>query len=143
MDKSYHGACIPLLMIIVMTMFACSGKDLRNARRYEGVKGDTLRVCVRETAVDEDLEKDSVQHRKQVLELGKKRAVALLIGHLRITYTALADAGAVEKKIIEALEKGTIIAIECKEDWCESFIDFPLKDIIDEAEKQAAGNGTK
>jgi len=143
MSKSYLRACIPLLMIIVMTMLACSGNDLRSSRRYEGLKGDTLRVYIRETAVDEDMEKDSVQHRKQVLELGKKRAIALLIGHLRITYTALTDAGAVEKKILEALEKGTIIAIECKEDWCESFIDFPLKEIIDEAEKQAAGNGTK
>ena len=106
----------------------------RNSReRWEGIQGNRLRVYVKyDFPVDlESKEFDKVS--EYLSELGKRRAMLLLLSYTRIHVKSVNRIEKCNIQIYKAINNGELFKKKCSKVFCEAFYDFNIKDFADTA----------
>jgi hypothetical protein len=133
MNRKKRRLVLATLTILITASFSlsCGGKKLRQEERWEGLEGSRLRVLARHDFSGDAVEGDEEKliHDTLLLE-GKKRAINILVSHLRLKYPELRDSRPVERKIIECLEKGVIFHSDCGDTECVAIIDFDMEPVM-------------
>ncbi len=119
------------LILIIIIFVSCKSECTLNDR-MEGFRNGKLRVFVR---VDQDDERYTDEFDKDIreylLELGKRRAISLLIGYMRTTISDRAKAESEIKRIPDAVKDASLTCGVCNEEYCEAFIDYDVKALDD------------
>ena len=81
-----------MLLILAAALFSCGRKNLRPEDRWEGIENSTLRVYVSHAFVEyiKEENEEKVIHDTLMAE-AKKRAVNVLVNHIRLKYPELRD----------------------------------------------------
>ena len=133
MNEKRPRLILSALMILITASFAisCGGKKMRQEERWEGLAGSRLRVLVRRDFMDDTGPADEEKVIRDTLLLeGKKRAIKILVSHIRLRYPELRDSRPAERSIIECLEKGTIFHSDCGDTECVAIIDFDMEPVM-------------
>ncbi len=126
-----------IAIVFVAIFISCKSTcDLED--RMEGFNNGNLRVYVRAYLDDlEDESDESIKH--NLLERGQKRAASLLAGYF---ITDLKDKAKIEdklKKMTEVLKDAKINFQECYNEYCEAFIDYGVKSLVDGLDFSVSG----
>jgi len=130
---------IPAILTIIMLILlhsACSKNDSLRVERWEGLKGGTLRVYVRIDLLkiedEKNLEKKTMD---MLLAEGRKRAILLLVSHIRIHYPDLKNVRSVERDILKIVNSGKIFHKNFDDDYSEALIDYKVWTLLNGLEQ--------
>lgn len=115
---------------IFMLILSCS-TTLPVDNKWEGIKGNILRVSVYEFAADED---DVSKVKENIIEAGKARGALLLVSYSSLTIertrvNPTSDA-LLNKAISEIIEKGSIVSMDLRDTgYSLAFIEYDITDL--------------
>lgn len=126
---------ITLLMIAIaaFTQVSCTSGSFRLMDRREGIEKGVLRVYIRDEAADTD-GFDAKKEKKMwetFLTKGKERAIHLILSHIRSLTQDSQKYSIFDDMILKSLNSGVMVFRECTDEYCEAFIDYQVKDLMD------------
>jgi hypothetical protein len=126
-----------ILFCAVNFMITSCSSGWKTSDKMEGLRKDKLRVYVRtETGADMDDGKHDEDLKKIFLDIAVKRAGNLAGSHLLMKRPGMKITEAVLREMVD-FKNPKIVNQHCHDDFCEAFIDFPAKGIV---EKLKTGN---
>jgi hypothetical protein len=117
--------------IFIIILASCSGGKFKQADRYEGLKGDNLRVYVRfkDSAVPEELP-DNAAVDKMILEAGKERSALLLTSYAKSKMTDTVALREINFYVVRNIPDGKIVFRDYDDKKIEAFVDYNVKEIL-------------
>ena len=129
---------IPLSVIFLIT---CSTGSFNLSDRREGFDKGILRIYIR----DDYSDKESGDTKKEkaiwdeLFAKGKDRAIHLIISYIRSRTADTQKYASFDDKILLSLEKGNMVFKDCNDEYCEAFIDYQVKDLLESIESGIKG----
>ena len=113
-------------MVITIFVIPSCTKTHKPAERWEGIRGDILRVYVRNNInIDYKVEKN--EQVSKLNDLANERAEKILVSYYEVerqkrNMQAIPD----NMLISEIVGTGKLVYMECLEDYCEAFMDYDI-----------------
>jgi hypothetical protein len=116
-------------MAVLLVFPFCSGKwTLQD--RYEGIRGTTLRVYVRIAEFGDNEMYTEEDMKQALLQNARKRCTVLLSCHVRESHRERGADGAAGELHAKIAGTSEIKFFRCRNEYCEAFVDFNVKEIL-------------
>ncbi len=120
-----------LVLFIIILSLNCSSKNT-TVDRVEGFVNGNLRIYIRIIDPDKIEEIDSSGiNSDYILPGARKRAGKILEGYIKVNTDDKSRLNEALKELPNTLMNSDIIYSKCVDEYCESFIDFDIKEYLD------------
>ncbi|OHD63753.1 MAG: hypothetical protein A2176_14545 [Spirochaetes bacterium RBG_13_51_14] len=131
---NFAGVNFILLTIIIGIHGLSCTRSIIEQGGWEGIRNNTLRVYARlDIPYDAEMKTFQKRETEQLLEAGRNRAVVIMTSYIQAHVNDISRCVACYESIQEYIKTGTILLRECNEEYCEAFIEYDVKGILNAA----------